>query len=196
MIDKELLDKCKKMTAEDSMMRSLGCALSKTDLMDAAYDANAGRKLTMDFSIDLCSSKVTNQKSSGRCWIFAAMNVLREAAAKNCGMESMELSQNYIAFWDKFETVSYTHLYQIAENAGYNGDDIVAMQKAAKPNVGFDAKLGQWVDMFSAGIIDPAKVTKSALLNAASIAALFLTTEAAVAELPEKKEPIAPPMDY
>ena len=60
----------------------------------------------------------------------------------------------------------------------------------------FDAKLGQWVDMFSAGIIDPAKVTKSALLNAASIAALFLTTEAAVAELPEKKEPIAPPMDY
>ena len=46
MIDKELLDKCKKMTAEDSMMRSLGCALSKTDLMDAAYDANAGRKLT------------------------------------------------------------------------------------------------------------------------------------------------------
>ena len=106
MIDKELLDKCKKMTAEDSMMRSLGCALSKTDLMDAAYDANAGRKLTMDFSIDLCSSKVTNQKSSGRCWIFAAMNVLREAAAKNCGMESMELSQNYIAFWDKFEKIN------------------------------------------------------------------------------------------
>lgn len=87
-------------------------------------------------------------------------------------------------------------VYQIAENAGYNGDDIVAMQKEAKPNVGFDAKLGQWVDMFSAGIIDPAKVTKSALLNAASIAALFLTTEAAVAELPEKKEPIAPAMDY
>lgn len=107
MIDKELLDKCKKMTAEDSMMRSLGCALSKTDLMDAAYDANAGRKLTMDFSIDLCSSKVTNQKSSGRCWIFAAMNVLREAAAKNCGMESVELSQNYIAFWDKFEKINY-----------------------------------------------------------------------------------------
>ena len=57
--------------------------------------------------LDVYKRQVTNQKSSGRCWIFAAMNVLREAAAKNCGMESMELSQNYIAFWDKFEKINY-----------------------------------------------------------------------------------------
>ena len=51
---------------------------------------------------------------------------------------------------------------------------------------GFDAAAGEWVDMFKAGIIDPAKVTRSALQNAASIAALFLTTEAVIADKPEK----------
>lgn len=107
MIDKEVLMRCKQYTDDNSSIRSLGCALSKANLMDAAYDANAGRKLTMNFSIDLCSSKVTNQLASGRCWIFAAMNVLREAVAKNCNMENLELSQNYIAFWDKFEKINY-----------------------------------------------------------------------------------------
>lgn len=72
---------------------------------------------------------------------------------------------------------------QIAENAGYNGEDIVAKQKEAQGNIGFDAKLGEWVDMFEKGIIDPTKVTRSALLNAASISALFITTEAGVATM-------------
>lgn len=82
-----------------------------------------------------------------------------------------------------------TPVAQIAENAGYNAEDIVDMQKAADKNIGFDAKKGKWVDMFEAGIIDPTKVTRSALLNAASISALFITTEAGVAELPKKDEP-------
>lgn len=107
MITKEVLEKCKKYS-QNAMTRTLGCTLSKTNLADAAYDANAGRKLTMNFSIDLCESLVTNQKASGRCWIFAAMNVMREIAAKNSNMESLELSQNYIAFWDKFEKINYT----------------------------------------------------------------------------------------
>lgn len=72
---------------------------------------------------------------------------------------------------------------QIAENAGYNSEDIVDMQKSAAKNQGFDAKNGEWVDMFDKGIIDPTKVTRSALLNAASISALFITTEAGVAEI-------------
>ena len=58
---------------------------------------------------------------------------------------------------------------------------------------GQDAKTGEWVDMFEAGIIDPTKVTRSALLNAASISGLFITTEAAVAEIPQP-EPAAPAM--
>lgn len=76
---------------------------------------------------------------------------------------------------------------QIAENAGYNAEDIVDQQKHAEENVGFDAKVGEWVNMFEKGIIDPTKVTRSALLNAASISALFLTTEAGVASMKEKK---------
>ena len=85
-------------------------------------------------------------------------------------------------------------LYQIAENAGYDGDQIVSRQLTEGKNVGFDAKKGEWVDMFEAGIVDPTKVTRNALLNAASISALFITTEAAVAELPEKNAPAAPAM--
>ena len=76
----------------------------------------------------------------------------------------------------------FAPIQQIAENAGYNAEDIVENQKAAQKNYGFDAKNGQWVDMFEKGIIDPTKVTRSALLNACSIASLFITTEAGIAD--------------
>lgn len=78
-------------------------------------------------------------------------------------------------------------VWQIAENAGFDGDEIVAHQLKAKDTIGFDAREGQWVNMVEHGIVDPTKVTRSALMNAASIAALFLTTEAAVASKPEPK---------
>ena len=74
---------------------------------------------------------------------------------------------------------------QIAENAGFNGDEIVEQQTKASEGQGFDAKSGEWVDMFDKGIIDPTKVTRNALLNAASISALFITTEAGVAIIKE-----------
>ena len=82
-------------------------------------------------------------------------------------------------------------LYQIAENAGHNGRDIVDKQLTQKGNFGFDARSGEWVDMFKAGIVDPCKVTRSALLNAASIAGLLITTEAAVGTIKEP-EPAMP----
>jgi len=82
---------------------------------------------------------------------------------------------------------------QIAINAGYEGSIIVQQAKEKeKPPVGFDAYTGKWVDMFEAGIIDPTKVCRTALQNAASIAALMLTTEALVHELPEKEKAPAP----
>ena len=89
-------------------------------------------------------------------------------------------------------------LYQIAENAGYNGDAIVEKQRHQKVHVGFDAKEGKWVNMFEAGIVDPTKVARSAVLNASSISALFITTEAGVSEKKkEAKEEVAEPeMDY
>src|SRR5438552_6612723 len=82
---------------------------------------------------------------------------------------------------------------QISINAGYEGSIIVAQAKEKeKASVGFDAYTGKWVDMFEAGIIAPTKVTRTALQNAASIAALMLTTEALVHELPEKEKASAP----
>ena len=85
-------------------------------------------------------------------------------------------------------------IMQIAENAGYDGLEIFEKQLEQKTNVGFNAKTGEWVDMFKKGLIDPTKVTRSALLNAASISGLFITTEAAVAEIPEKTPAPVPAM--
>lgn len=81
---------------------------------------------------------------------------------------------------------------QIAENAGYNSDEIVEQQMKVADGQGFDAKDGEWVSMFDKGIIDPTKVTRSALLNAASISALFITTEAGVAPIKEDNPAPAP----
>lgn len=74
-------------------------------------------------------------------------------------------------------------VFQIAENAGFEGAVIVDKLRGEVPGFGFDALNGKWVDMIAAGIVDPTKVTRSALQNAASVSALFLTTEAAIAEV-------------
>jgi chaperonin GroEL len=80
----------------------------------------------------------------------------------------------------------------IASNAGFDASIIVQQVAAAKANEGFNAASGEMVDLVKAGIIDPAKVTRSALQNAASVASLLLTTDALVAEIPEKKPAVAP----
>ena len=80
-------------------------------------------------------------------------------------------------------------LKQIAINAGLEGGVVAEKVRELEPGWGLDAATGQYVDMIKAGIIDPAKVTRSALMNAASIAGLFLTTEAVVADKPEKAAP-------
>ncbi|HHE48561.1 MAG TPA: chaperonin GroEL [Candidatus Acetothermia bacterium] len=87
---------------------------------------------------------------------------------------------------------------QLAENAGLEGAVIVEKLRNEKPGVGFDVVQEKFADMFEAGIIDPTKVTRSALQNAVSIAGMLLTTEALVAEVKEeKKEPApTPPMEY
>jgi chaperonin GroEL len=77
---------------------------------------------------------------------------------------------------------------QIAQNAGLEGSIIVERLKTEKPGIGFNAATGEWVDMIEAGIVDPTKVTRSALQNAASVAAMFLTTEAVVADKPEENK--------
>ncbi|MBX6353694.1 MAG: chaperonin GroEL, partial [Thermoflavifilum sp.] len=81
---------------------------------------------------------------------------------------------------------------QIADNAGVEGSVIVERLKKEKVGIGYNAATGEWVDMLQAGIVDPAKVTRSALQNAASVAAMFLTTEAIIADKPEKEKAAAP----
>lgn len=80
-------------------------------------------------------------------------------------------------------------LRQIAINAGAEGSVVVEKVKASDKGVGYDVLTEQYVDMIAAGIVDPAKVTRSALQNAASIAAMLLTTEALVADIPEEEPP-------
>ena len=75
---------------------------------------------------------------------------------------------------------------QIAENAGLEGSIIVERLKNAEVGVGFNAATNEWVNMLDAGIVDPTKVTRSSLQHAASVAAMFLTTEAVVANIPDK----------
>lgn len=84
---------------------------------------------------------------------------------------------------------------QIAYNAGYEGSVIIERLKQSEIGTGFNAANGEWVDMVTTGIIDPVKVTRSALQNAASVASLILTTEAVVANKPEPEAPTAPVMD-
>jgi chaperonin GroEL len=81
---------------------------------------------------------------------------------------------------------------QIAENAGLEGSVVIEKVMASKPGIGFDALREEYIDMIKAGIVDPTKVTRSALQNAASVAALLLTTESVVADLPEKDKPMMP----
>ena len=83
---------------------------------------------------------------------------------------------------------------QIALNAGFEGSIIIDRLKNSEAGTGFNAATGEWVNMIEAGIIDPVKVTRSALQNAASVASLILTTEAVVANRPEPA-PVAPAMD-
>ncbi len=86
-------------------------------------------------------------------------------------------------------------LRQIATNAGKEGSVVVAQLKAQKQGIGYNAATDEWVDMIEAGIVDPTKVSRSALQNASSVSALILTTEAVVADRPIPQAPMMPNMD-
>ena len=89
-------------------------------------------------------------------------------------------------------TAASAPLKQIAVNAGLEGGVVAEKVRNSDTGFGLNAATGEYVDLVGAGIIDPAKVTRSALQNAASIAALFLTTEAVIADKPEKAAPAMP----
>ena len=103
-------------------LRTAANAASKTALNDIAYCGMEAARLHHHFSIEIPTMSATNQKSSGRCWMFAALNVLRERVAAKTGMEEFELSQSYSAFWDKFERANY-FLESILDTAALDSDD-------------------------------------------------------------------------
>ena len=118
-------------------------ALSKSDLNAVAYVPQNGFAMKQKFSVEIPTLEVTNQQASGRCWLFAAANVLRERIAKELNLEKFELSQSYLAFWDKFERANY-FLESILETANLPADDrTVSFVLATGVHDG-----GQW-DMFA-----------------------------------------------
>ena len=118
-------------------------ALSKSDLNAVAYVPQNGFAMKQKFSVEIPTLEVTNQQASGRCWLFAATNVLRERIAKELNLEKFELSQSYLAFWDKFERANY-FLESILETADLPADDrTVSFVLATGVHDG-----GQW-DMFA-----------------------------------------------
>ncbi len=117
-------------------------------------------------------------------------------------MQDLEKSINTVSYTTDDEKVGfrilldslYIPLKQIADNAGVKGEVVVETVKKLPQTEGYDAMTNKYVDMIKSGIVDPAKVTRSALQNAVSVAGMLLTTEAAVVEIPEKKAPAMPDM--
>ena len=91
-------------------------ALAKTDMADLAYVPTAGARLKGAFSVEVKTRGITAQQKSGRCWLFAALNILREKVAETCHLDQFELSQNYLSFYDKLEKAN-NFLEMVIENA-------------------------------------------------------------------------------
>ncbi len=106
-ITPEMLAKFSAAYDSNPVYKTLTVAVSKNDLAELACDVMQTTKDQFAFAIDLPTVGVTNQRASGRCWLFAGMNVLREIVAKKANADRIEISQNYIAFWDKFEKINY-----------------------------------------------------------------------------------------
>ena len=106
----------------DNHYKLLTQVLSKTDINNLSYNTQAQVPNPHMFSIDIKTMKALNQHGTGRCWLFAAHNVLREIVAKKLNVETLELSQNYTAFWDKFERANY-FLLSIIDTADRDIDD-------------------------------------------------------------------------
>jgi len=117
-------------------------ALSKTDILTTVSDSKNRVEVQPNFSIEIKTLPVANQKASGRCWIFAGLNVLREVIAKECNLSKFELSQNFVAFYDKLEKANYL-LASIIDLIDSEPDDRVLMHLLVN-GVGDG---GQW-DMF------------------------------------------------
>jgi bleomycin hydrolase len=102
-ITSEMLARMERGYAARPELNVISNAISRTKLEDAAFVPAGAAKLRMDFSVTVPTTGITNQKQSGRCWMFATMNLLRERVVAKCGMKELALSGTYLAFYDKLE---------------------------------------------------------------------------------------------
>jgi len=129
---------------------------------------------------------------AGRDRAHFAARAARMVAATTVAFEKLELEGDEATGANIVRVALEAPLKQIAINAGLEGGVVAEKVRNSELGWGLNAATGEYVDLIKAGIIDPAKVTRSALQNAASIAALFLTTEAVIADKPEKNAPAMP----
>ncbi len=144
MINKDLIKKFDEKFSGDAASVAVAGAIAKSGINDASLNNNVARRHNHMFSVTTKRGKITNQKSSGRCWMFAALNTARVDTMKKYDMKTLEFSQNYTLFWDKMERSNYT-LDAIIETADEPLDSRIVK------HILFDPLCdgGQW-DMFKA----------------------------------------------
>ncbi len=146
----------------DPVQKAVRRVLYRTKLNEAALVQESEGKIADRFSIDIKTLPVTNQRQSGRCWIFSALNTLREDTAKKLKLEKFEFSQNYVAFWDKLEKINF-YMESVIELADREWDDRT-LDWINRWGVGDG---GQW-DMFTALVEKYGLVPKDAMPETAS----------------------------
>jgi len=135
----EYLDKLLSDYQKDKTATIVRHALTENDISVVAVSQDNAKEMNFDFDINIKTMSVTNQKASGRCWIFAACNWMRESIGKQLGIKSFELSQSYLAFYDKLEKLNYI-LETLIENIDKDYDDR-ALQYIVQSGIGDG---GQW----------------------------------------------------
>lgn len=153
-----VLAECKAAYEGDGLRRAMSGALYQTDLNKLLRTPEAARTAPFHFSVDIKTMKAADQQSSGRCWLFAATNVLREHLGKKLNLEQFELSQSYLAFWDKFERCNY-FLEAVLETAALPLTDRTVNYLLTDGGV---SDGGQW-DMFAALVRKYGLVPKHAM---------------------------------
>jgi len=143
-ISYEMLDRFSEAFHADPKNAVAMRAVMKSGINDAAENQQEIIDNPMMFSIEIESGKITNQKSSGRCWLFAALNCMRFQVMQKLNLETFELSQNYQMFWDKLEKANY-FLESIIKTAGEDVDSRLVRHLLASP----EGDGGQW-DMYCA----------------------------------------------
>lgn len=116
-IDDALLQEFRSAYEKDREAQTLNSALAKTDLADLAFVPMKAALHQGPFAVEVKTRGITAQQKSGRCWLFAALNILRESVAEKCGLEQFQLSQNHLSFYDKLEKTN-NFLEMVIQQAG------------------------------------------------------------------------------